>query len=246
MAVSKRTRFEVFKRDSFKCQYCGRSAPDVVLEADHVEPKSKGGKDAIINLVTACRDCNAGKSDKRLDDESALSKERRQLEDLNERREQLEMMLKWKRGMSDIQTDAAQACADRFGELCGCTIKPNGITTLRKLVKKFGVSEVLTAIDIAVDTYSDREKAFSKISGILYIRAREAADPHYAAVCRIKGKLRWKQFYVNDDEVDALVRSVLQSGKADFEEISRLTSASRSYSNWWMRISQLLEGKTES
>ena len=49
--LSQRLRFEVFKRDSFTCQYCGRKAPDVLLEADHIEPVSKGGSDDILNLV---------------------------------------------------------------------------------------------------------------------------------------------------------------------------------------------------
>lgn len=61
MAISKRLRFEVFKRDNFTCVYCGRQAPEVVLEADHRQPRSQGGKDVIANLVTACFDCNRGK-----------------------------------------------------------------------------------------------------------------------------------------------------------------------------------------
>ena len=58
-------RFRVLARDNFRCVYCGRSARDdgVVLEVDHVYPKSKGGKDTMDNLVTACRDCNQGKKD---------------------------------------------------------------------------------------------------------------------------------------------------------------------------------------
>jgi len=36
MAISKRDRFEVFKRDKFTCQYCGKAAPDVVLHIDHI------------------------------------------------------------------------------------------------------------------------------------------------------------------------------------------------------------------
>lgn len=55
--VSKKLRFEVFKRDNFKCQYCGASAPDVILEVDHINPVAKGGKNDILNLVTSCRDC---------------------------------------------------------------------------------------------------------------------------------------------------------------------------------------------
>lgn len=61
MSVSKKTRFEVFERDSFTCQYCGRFAPDVVLEVDHILARAKGGTDDPENLITACFDCNRGK-----------------------------------------------------------------------------------------------------------------------------------------------------------------------------------------
>lgn len=66
MPVSKRTRFEVFKRDLFVCQYCGSKPPAVVLEVDHVHPVSKGGTDSKENLLTSCWDCNRGKADKLL------------------------------------------------------------------------------------------------------------------------------------------------------------------------------------
>lgn len=56
-------RFEVLSRDGFKCRYCGRSAPDVVLHVDHVHPRSKGGEDTLENLVASCRECNLGKRD---------------------------------------------------------------------------------------------------------------------------------------------------------------------------------------
>ena len=55
-------RWEVLKRDAFTCQYCGRSAPDVKLEVDHVVPVSEGGEDTKENLVTACYSCNRGRS----------------------------------------------------------------------------------------------------------------------------------------------------------------------------------------
>ena len=60
MAVSKRTRFEVLRRDDYTCRYC-RSA-DNPLTIDHVVPVALGGSDAPSNLVAACKDCNAGKS----------------------------------------------------------------------------------------------------------------------------------------------------------------------------------------
>jgi hypothetical protein len=60
--LSVRTRFEVFKRDSFTCRYCGQKSPDVILEVDHVVPVCDGGSDDPINLVTACWSCNRGKA----------------------------------------------------------------------------------------------------------------------------------------------------------------------------------------
>lgn len=62
MTVSPRLRFEIFRRDDHACRYCGGRAPDVALTVDHVVPTTLGGSDEPGNLVTACADCNAGKS----------------------------------------------------------------------------------------------------------------------------------------------------------------------------------------
>lgn len=63
---SLRLRFQVFKRDNFRCVKCGRSpaiTPDVELHIDHIKPYSKGGETMLDNLQTLCKDCNIGKSD---------------------------------------------------------------------------------------------------------------------------------------------------------------------------------------
>lgn len=62
MAVSKRLRYEILRRDSHTCRYCGRSAPEVPLRVDHVTPVALGGGDEPTNLATSCHDCNSGKS----------------------------------------------------------------------------------------------------------------------------------------------------------------------------------------
>jgi 5-methylcytosine-specific restriction endonuclease McrA len=63
-------RFEIFKRDFFTCQYCGRNVKDdgIKLHCDHIQPRSKGGRDVPENLVTACLDCNIGKGDALLEE----------------------------------------------------------------------------------------------------------------------------------------------------------------------------------
>jgi len=68
-AIGKRLRFEVLRRDRFTCQYCGRKAPEVELQVDHVHPASDGGPAVLSNLVTSCSDCNSGKATRRLTDD---------------------------------------------------------------------------------------------------------------------------------------------------------------------------------
>lgn len=63
MAVGKRLRFEVLKRDGFLCVYCGATAKATQLHVDHIVPVSKGGSDDPSNLTTSCETCNLGKSD---------------------------------------------------------------------------------------------------------------------------------------------------------------------------------------
>ncbi|MFF7327213.1 HNH endonuclease [[Kitasatospora] papulosa] len=67
MAVSKRLRYEVLRRDNHTCRYCGATAPDVPLRVDHVTPVALGGTDTPNNLVTSCEPCNSGKSSATVD-----------------------------------------------------------------------------------------------------------------------------------------------------------------------------------
>lgn len=55
------TRFNVFLRDNWTCQYCGSPFKTHQLTFDHVIPRSKGGQSCWTNIVTACRPCNTRK-----------------------------------------------------------------------------------------------------------------------------------------------------------------------------------------
>jgi 5-methylcytosine-specific restriction endonuclease McrA len=58
------TRFNVFLRDGFTCQYCDfkRAAPELTF--DHVIPRARGGRTSWENVVTACGACNLRKGSK--------------------------------------------------------------------------------------------------------------------------------------------------------------------------------------
>lgn len=70
MTISTRMRFEILRRDGFRCRYCGKKAAEVELDVDHVVPRALGGSDAPDNLATACRACNTGKASVSLDSET--------------------------------------------------------------------------------------------------------------------------------------------------------------------------------
>ena len=55
------TRFNVFLRDRFECQYCGEPRVTHELTFDHVVPRSRGGRTTWGNVVTACGPCNLRK-----------------------------------------------------------------------------------------------------------------------------------------------------------------------------------------
>lgn len=56
----KLTRKELFLRDRYVCQYCGRESRELTI--DHVFPRARGGRHSWDNLVSACRSCNHRKA----------------------------------------------------------------------------------------------------------------------------------------------------------------------------------------
>lgn len=201
--LSKKTRFEVFKRDSFTCQYCGQKAPEVILEVDHIKPVSKGGKNEILNLVTSCFDCNRGKKDKVLTDLSVVEKQRFQIEELNIRRQQLEMMLNWRDGISNIEEIKNNAAIELFNNnFSDSELNEHGVKTIKTLVKKYGLQRVLDSIDISIDKYKKSEDDFEvclkKVGGIL---AYEDMPEDKKLIAYIKGICRNKFNYVPEPKI---------------------------------------------
>lgn len=176
--LSKKTRFEVFKRDSFTCQYCGKSAPDVILEVDHIIPVAQGGTDDLFNLITSCRDCNRGKGKRMLSDKTTIEKQKAELDKLNKRREQLEMLVEWREELSNVESKEIDAVSDAIARVSEWEPNDIGRQYIKRLFRQFTLIEVLEAVDIAFDYYykGDSETwnvAFNKIGGICYNRKKQ-------------------------------------------------------------------------
>lgn len=177
-SLSKKTRFEVFKRDHFTCQYCGRMAPDVILEVDHIKPVAEGGTNEIINLITSCRDCNRGKGKRKLSDKTELKKQQDELKNLAIMREQTEMMMEWKYELMQA-IDNQIECIDQYiASNTDWGLSEHGKATIKKMIRRFSFQEVYDAIEISFDYYYNGSeyswnKAFNKIGGICYNRRQQ-------------------------------------------------------------------------
>lgn len=178
-AISKKLRFEVFKRDSFTCQYCGRKSPDIILHIDHINPVSKGGENDILNLITSCVECNLGKSDRKLTDGDILKKKRKQLEFLQERKEQIQMMYDWQLSLLCVDEEKTEKAENLIYELCGSALTEIGRKKIKKLVRKFDYPILLESIVIAFEYYDweeDFNNSFNKIGGIAFNKQIEGNE----------------------------------------------------------------------
>jgi hypothetical protein len=240
-ALSKKLRFDVFKRDGFKCQYCGGEAPKVILQVDHIDPVAKGGKNDILNLITACFECNSGKSDRTLSDDSAVAKQRAQLDELHERREQLEMMLRWRDGMQVIVQDQKKAIADQFRRASGFSIRAESKLPAEWL-RKYALNKILDAIDLACEKYLERgpdgkvtqvsaEVALDKVGKILNFNEK---DPAVQRLHYIRGIVR-NRMHLGYSLMDDMKRALSMGVSVDDIEYEAKSARNWTAFNGWLQ-----------
>lgn len=145
--ISQRIRFEVFKRDSFTCQYCGAKAPDVVLHVDHINPVARGGENDLLNLITSCIDCNFGKGARTIDDNSVVVKQRAQLEILNQKRQQTLMMIKWRSEIENVDRLSVDAFGEQFFRITSRRLTDVGEKSVFQWLKTYSIEELMFALD---------------------------------------------------------------------------------------------------
>lgn len=231
--ISKKLRFEVFKRDSFTCQYCGRMAPDVVLEVDHIIPVKEGGKNDILNLVTACKDCNSGKGARKLNENSELRIQQQQLKEINEKREQLKLMVQWKKELIEIENSNIQLIDDLFDEITECRLTESGKYDMKCLIKKYGIDEVIEAMEISARQYFkpssyNPSKMLSYIPRICAVRKAQQKNPNIKNVNYvikvIKNRFRFSESCLQKLKVFLNKKSTLE----DFENLKNIAFNAKS------------------
>lgn len=160
IALSKKKRFDVFKRDGFVCQYCGATPPGVILHVDHINPVAEGGGNGIDNLITACEACNLGKAAALLSDIPKSLKDK--ANEIAEREEQIKGYNRILQAQVDRIEDecwavaAALSCKKRIE-----SYNRSRLQSIRTFLERLSVVEVLRAAERTTAKFgcelSDRE-----------------------------------------------------------------------------------------
>jgi hypothetical protein len=239
--IKKSVRFDVFKRDSFTCQYCGQKAPDVVLEVDHITPVAAGGDNDILNLVTACKACNSGKSDRALSDTAVVKKARVQAEDLEDRRQQLEMIAQWHLSLVDIESQASAQLERLWFEAINADpstyLLDHARAEIRRWSKSYGYERVCQAIVKAANNLllsglekdqEERSAAFWSIQKICAVMRADDNDPGISRLFYIRGIVRNRCRYVNERACIALLKEARDVGV----DVERMVDFAKYVTSW--------------
>jgi len=174
LAISKKTRFDVFKRDGFQCTYCGAHPSEtILLEVDHIHPVAEGGTNDIDNLVTACFDCNRGKGaallssvPQSLEDKAALVAEREA-----QIRAYYEILETKKQRKDDELWFIADLFMFRFSD---DSIQRSRLASIRTFLDRLDFYEVQEAMEIALDKCYSQGSAFKYFCGVCWKKIKRA------------------------------------------------------------------------
>lgn len=174
-SISKKLRFDVFKRDRFQCAYCGAHPSEtVLLEIDHIRPVADGGTDEMDNLVTACFNCNRGKGAEPLTSVPQSLEEK--ADEVAEHEAQLrafyEVLAAKKKRRDDELWEIANHYMDAYGE---SRILRSYMASIRKFIDLLNFYEVQEAMELACNRMDDCHSAFRYFCGVCWNKIKAAS-----------------------------------------------------------------------
>ena len=173
-AISTRTRFEIFKRDKFTCQYCGQRPPIVILHVDHILAVANGGGNERENLATSCDACNFGKAAVPL--QSVVEPIKQTLKEEREKRKQLSQYNAWLKEIQVARNADFMAVSDAMMAVCGeapaeKVISGSWAATVRSLLNRLPAQKIIEAVQIADDRFpfkSGSHRSFKYFCGVCW------------------------------------------------------------------------------
>lgn len=202
MTISKRLRFEIFRRDGYRCRYCGATPDQVELRVDHVIPVALGGEAIPENLVAACHPCNAGKT-------SSSPEERHVAQVADD-------AIRWARAMEVATADRRQqisdveSCVDAFIDRWKYYELPTNIRAVpesfRASIRTFALQglsldEIVHFVDVTADHPNAWDRAFKYFCGCCW---NELRDRQRLASAAIQAEEPTEELALLDDHAHAV------------------------------------------
>ena len=232
--ISKKTRMEIFKRDSFKCVYCGRTveADGVKLVIDHIKPVAEGGENDYFNLVTACFDCNAGKGKKELSDKSVIEKQRKELELQNSRRNQLLEMKQWRDEVVKIRDSEIDYFNEELSRLFGRTLNDLGRNKVGKLIKRYTLKKCIEMLESISGSPLPKDRSYiDYLERCIKVADVCTNDPYLKDTFYIR-KIVLNRFNVNNREKYQLKNGIHNNLCAGIDKYNLINEAQNCKSVW--------------
>jgi transcriptional regulator with XRE-family HTH domain len=251
--IPKSVRFEVFKRDSFKCQHCGASASDVLLGLEYIRPSTERDT-SVSNLVTFCIRCLTEHSPDGL---SETGEKRNLRKERKARKEQLDMMMAWKEAERDILLQSTEhLCAYWKHYTPGWDISSKGQRCIQRWLNTFSFEEITHAMDVAVKylrtddkgeiTQESWERAFAKIGGICQVEKAAQHEPHLRKLYYIRGILKNRFDNINLWRAIELLKAAAELN-VSITCLEEFTRTAQSWAIWQSTVEDfILQQKTES
>ena len=243
--LSKKTRFNVFKRDLFTCQYCGKKSPDVILEVDHIKPVCDGGDDNIINLITSCFDCNRGKRGEPLSKNSELEKQENELSEQFQKMQEFIEATKIREKAMALDETAKNYVCDAWSELCDYDLSLVGATKALKLIKKYGFKNFMEAMQTSLNQYYEKtqqtaDKAFDFIGRILKVKQMQKENPELGEIYYIRAIIvnRFPFLQENKWQIARDLKMAVENGY-DIETLKDLAKNAKNYTEYRIALEEM-------
>jgi uncharacterized protein (UPF0305 family) len=161
------------------------------------------------------------------------------------------MMMEWHQGLKDLDEETIKKLTDYWENLAkGYTINENGVSKIKKLIKKFDFDEILRAMDVAATQYLEWdgevvsseswELAFSKIGAIISVERKSEENPDLKDFYYIRGILKNRLNYYNPKLTIEWLEAARSWG-AKIEELKEIAGTTKNWTTFSTDIDNIID-----
>ena len=246
----KRVKYEVFEKDSFKCQSCGMGTPNVTLQLIRIQDTQHNDEWLdIAFLSTSCKICEKKKSG--VDEKNPNNF--MSVDELEERLQQLKMLINWRKGMLNIRKQQLNNLIAYWeNKITDFQTNNDQKKYLAAYISKYSSDEIRSAMDMAVDKFIqfcddgtlDKNSiliAFSKIPEICQTKT-EIVNAHESdGLQRIHNQLEHSINGFFDSNRATQWLNYARSWEVQIDDLFKMASSVKSWTEFSLHIDKMVE-----